>query len=113
MANTTVPAPISGRIGRSLVLYRAEEHRVLELLKNLALGRVFQHMQASFRRKMGRVYRRLLATAKTALGGALRAVQAAHTIGPAELAQMDAFVDIVVKRMVASTRSEWSSDALG
>ena len=80
------------RIGRSLVLYRAEEHRVLELLKNLALGRVFQHMQASFRRKMGRVYRRLLATAKTALGGALRAVQAAHTIGPAELAQMDAAV---------------------
>ena len=34
------------QIGRSLVLYRAEEHRVLELLKNLALGRVFQHMQA-------------------------------------------------------------------
>ena len=57
--------PPQVRIGRSLVLYRAEEHRVLELLKNLALGRVFQHMQASFRRKMGRVYRRLLATAKT------------------------------------------------
>ena len=34
------------RIGKTLVLYRAEEHRVLELLKNLALGRVFQHMQA-------------------------------------------------------------------
>ena len=34
------------QIGKSLVLYRAEEHRVLELLKNLALGRVFQHMQA-------------------------------------------------------------------
>jgi len=33
------------QLGRSLVLYRAEEHRVLELLKNLALGRVFQHMQ--------------------------------------------------------------------
>ena len=33
------------QIGKSLVLYRAEEHRVLELLKNLALGRVFQHMQ--------------------------------------------------------------------
>ena len=30
------------------------EHRVLELLKNLALGRIFQQMQASFRRKMGR-----------------------------------------------------------
>ena len=35
------------QIGRTLVLYRAEEHRVLELLKNLALGRVFQHMQAN------------------------------------------------------------------
>ena len=34
--------------------YRADEHRVLELLKNLALGRIFQQMQASFRRKMGR-----------------------------------------------------------
>ena len=35
------------QIGRTLVLYRADEHRVLELLKNLALGRVFQHMQAN------------------------------------------------------------------
>ena len=34
--------------------YRADEHRVLELLKNLALGRIFQQMQASFRRRMGR-----------------------------------------------------------
>ena len=34
------------QIGRSLVLYRSSEHRVLELLKNLALGRVFQHFQA-------------------------------------------------------------------
>ena len=43
----TVPQDFSRvQIGRTLVLYRAEEHRVLELLKNLALGRVFQHMQA-------------------------------------------------------------------
>ena len=32
-------------IGRTLCLYRADEHRVLELLKNLALGRIFQQMQ--------------------------------------------------------------------
>ena len=33
---------------------------MLELLKNLALGRIFQHMQAAVRRKIGRTYRRLL-----------------------------------------------------
>jgi hypothetical protein len=48
------------RIGQSLILYRAEEHRVLQLLRNLALGDVFQRFQAAFRRKMGRVYRGLL-----------------------------------------------------
>ena len=34
------------QFGHTLVLYRAEEHRVLELLKNLALGRIFQFFQA-------------------------------------------------------------------
>ena len=48
------------QVGVTLMLYRADEHRVLELLKNLALGRCFQHFQAAFRRKMGRVYRGLL-----------------------------------------------------
>ena len=77
------------RIGRSLVLYRSDEHRVLELLKNLALGRVFQHMQASFRRKMGRVYRGLLRQAMAALGEALQRVKSAPVVGERELAAMD------------------------
>ena len=34
------------RIGRTMMLYRSDAHRVLELLKNLALGRIFQQMQA-------------------------------------------------------------------
>ncbi|KAL1507307.1 hypothetical protein AB1Y20_008153 [Prymnesium parvum] len=77
------------RIGKTLVLYRAEEHRVLELLKNLALGRVFQHMQASFRRKMGRTYRRLLRAAMTSLGSALAAIKACAVIGDVEVRQME------------------------
>ena len=68
------------QVGVTLMLYRADEHRVLELLKNLALGRVFQHMQASFRAKMGRVYRKLLRQAKQALGGALAAINAAPSL---------------------------------
>ena len=69
--------------------YRADEHRVLELLKNLALGRIFQQMQASFRRKMGRVYRQLLRQALHSLGAALAHVKAAPEIGPQEVQQME------------------------
>ena len=77
------------QIGKSLVLYRAEEHRVLELLKNLALGRVFQHMQAAFRRKMGRVYRGLLRGAIVTMARALAAVKAEPDIGPQEVQLME------------------------
>jgi len=49
-------------------------------------------MQASFRRKMGRVYRGLLKQAKAALAAALRAVHAAQEISQAELQAMDAAV---------------------
>ena len=43
---TPTPTPNQVHIGQTLVLYRAEEYRVLELLKNLALGRVLQYMRA-------------------------------------------------------------------
>ena len=79
-------------IGKTFVLYRADEHRILELLRNLALGEVFQRFQAAFRRRMGRVYRQLLRKAITGLEGALRAVRAASTLGPAALNQLDAAV---------------------
>ena len=45
--------------------------------------------QASFRRKMGRVYRKLLKQAKVALATALRAVHAAQDVGQRELQMMD------------------------
>ena len=79
----------SVRIGTSLVLYRAEEHRVLELLKNLALGRIFQHVQAAFRRRLGRIYRHLLRQAIVGLQTALYEVQRLDEILPEHLAQME------------------------
>jgi len=43
-----------------MVLYRAAEHRVLELLRNLALETIIPVAQRGARRGVGRVYRRLL-----------------------------------------------------
>ena len=80
------------RVGKSLILYRAEEHRVLQLLRNLALGDTFQRFQAAFRRKMGRVYRQLLRSAITGLDAALRIVRASPTLGPSAVAQLDAAI---------------------
>jgi hypothetical protein len=40
-----------------MVLYRAEEHRILELLRNLALERILPVTQRAARRKIGRKYR--------------------------------------------------------
>ena len=76
-------------IGQTLVLYRAEEYRVLELLKNLALGRVLQYMQAAFRRKMGRTYRSLLRGAIGTMAQALAEVKAEPEIGPREVQLME------------------------
>ena len=50
-----------------MIFYRAEEHRILELLLNLSLGRVFRSLQRSFRRKMGRKFRAKLREAKRML----------------------------------------------
>ena len=47
------------------------------------------HLQASFRRKMGRVYRQLLRQALHSLGAALAHVKAAPEIGPQEVQQME------------------------
>ena len=56
------------RVGKTMCLYRADEHRVLELLKNLALGRIFQHMQVPIpshpipsHPKLGRIFQHMQA----------------------------------------------------
>ena len=73
------------KLGKTLVLYRAEEHRVLELLKNLALGRCFQRLQAVFRRRVGRQYRALLREAIVALDVAWGGVKDVEELGPAHV----------------------------
>lgn len=47
-----------------MVLYRAEEHRLLELLRNLALELVLPVTQRAARMKIGRKYRNVLKRAK-------------------------------------------------
>ena len=60
-----------------------------EVLKNLALGRVLQYMQAAFRRKMGRTYRSLLRGAIGTMAQALAEVKAEPEIGPREVQLME------------------------
>jgi hypothetical protein len=52
------------QIGATMVLYRAEEHRVLELLRNLCLERVMPVIQRMARKKLGRKFRRYMLHAK-------------------------------------------------
>jgi hypothetical protein len=47
-------------IGRSMVLYRAEEHRILELLRNLYLDRIIPIAQRRTRQFIGKQFRKAL-----------------------------------------------------
>ena len=85
MSCSTTRAPLRG----AQVLYRAEEHRTLELLRNLSLGEAFQRFQAAFRRKLGRTYRMLLSRAIADLQAALTAVRSASVIDDATLVLLD------------------------
>ncbi|CAM9390305.1 unnamed protein product, partial [Phaeothamnion confervicola] len=60
------------QIGNTMVLYRAEEHRILELLRNLCLERVLPVAQRAARRKIGRKFRRYMKEAKAICAQALR-----------------------------------------
>ena len=55
-----------------MVLYRAREHRVLELLRNLALERILPIVQRAARRKIGRRYLSFLRRAKGEMQRALK-----------------------------------------
>ena len=52
------------QIGNTMVLYRAEEHRILELLRNLSLELIVPVAQRGSRRGLGRKYLRKLREAK-------------------------------------------------
>eukprot|EP00752_Nemacystus_decipiens_P006696 g6019.t1 len=52
------------QLGNTMVLYRAEEHRVLELLRNLCLERVLPVAQRMARIRIGRTFRRCMANAR-------------------------------------------------
>jgi myosin heavy subunit len=52
------------QIGNTMVLYRAEEHRILELLRNLSLERVLPVAQRAARRKIGRSFRKAIRQAR-------------------------------------------------
>ena len=72
---------------------------MLELLKNLALGRVLQFFQAAFRRKMGRQYRALLRQAVAELAAALATIRASSVLGAAEVAALDAALHAYHERL--------------
>ena len=55
------------QIGNSMVLYRAEEHRILELLRNLALELIIPVAQRGSRRGLGRKFMRKLRESKKIL----------------------------------------------
>mmetsp|Transcript_5283 Transcript_5283/g.18772 ORF Transcript_5283/g.18772 Transcript_5283/m.18772 type:complete len:1168 (+) Transcript_5283:321-3824(+) len=65
------------KVGASMVLYRAAEHRVLELRRNLALEDIVPVAQRGARRGMGRGYRRVLAATRAALAQVERSNDAA------------------------------------
>ncbi|CAM9790645.1 unnamed protein product, partial [Discosporangium mesarthrocarpum] len=54
-----------------MVLYRAEEHRVLELLRNLCLERVLPVAQRMARVRIGRTFRRCMLQARAVCAQAL------------------------------------------
>lgn len=76
-------------LGRSLVLYRSREHRLLELLKNLSLGRVLQHFQAAWRRRIGRKFRKLLRLALEGLRASLQTVLSRASLGEGDAAALE------------------------
>lgn len=51
-------------VGNSMILYRAEEHRVLELLRNLCLDRVIPYAQRKTRQYIGLQFRKALKQVK-------------------------------------------------
>ncbi|CAM9589718.1 unnamed protein product [Chrysoparadoxa australica] len=59
------------QIGTTMVMYRAEEHRVLELLRNLCLERVIPVAQRAGRKKIGRHFRGCARQANTICAQAL------------------------------------------
>ncbi len=61
------------QIGKTMILYRAEEHRVLELLRNLCLERVLPVAQRMARKKIGRKFRRYMFKARDICRRALQA----------------------------------------
>ena len=60
------------QIGNTMVLYRADEHRILELLRNLALELIIPVCQRGVRRGIGRRYLRKLRQAKKVCSDALK-----------------------------------------
>jgi len=58
------------QIGNTMVLYRAEEHRILELLRNLALELIIPVAQRGGRRGLGRKYMKKLRESKMILKSA-------------------------------------------
>ncbi len=61
------------QVGKTMILYRAEEHRVLELLRNLCLERVLPVAQRMARKKLGRKFRRYMLKAREICRRALQA----------------------------------------
>ena len=60
------------RIGNTMILYRAEEHRILELLRNLALELIIPSAQRGSRRGIGWRYLRKVREVKRVCNEALR-----------------------------------------
>jgi myosin heavy subunit len=60
------------QLGSSRVLYRAKEHRVLQLLRNLALETIVPRCQKVIRGHLARVMRRRLLKAEKGLAKALK-----------------------------------------
>ena len=66
---------VSLKIGETMVLYRAREHRILELMRNLALERLVPVAQRAARLGLGRVYRGLLKKVRKDLSDVLKSSQ--------------------------------------
>ncbi|KAJ8606329.1 hypothetical protein CTAYLR_010372 [Chrysophaeum taylorii] len=81
------------KLGTSMVLYRAAEHRVLELLRNLALEKIVPVAQRGARRGMGRVYRRLVRRVRDELRA---------TLSTPRLADDAAALDAAIERALAA-----------
>ena len=71
------------QIGNTMVLYRANEHRVLELLRNLNLELILPMLQRQVRRAIGRRYLRRLREANALLLPSVRAGNDFEALGAA------------------------------